>query len=288
MTVKFSRRLFLIVLFFSACRDSSLKGAPIILGTVSYGEGTEVINRYEGFKRYLEQQTRSIVELEPAFSENKALERIRSEAWSLVFAPPGLATIAMTEYQYIPLLPLDGISALRSVIVVRQDSPFQDLKSLAGQTIALGQIGSATGYYLPIFNLYGLYLDKILFLSTPRAILENVAQVKAAAGALSIKQFHTYQKYFKLGTFRILFTDDHKVPPGVVLIAPSISPNRREEIFQILNNTPSLLANEAGFVPNTPVPDYQYMISVVERVRSIFPETRNLDTENIRLFPSPE
>ena len=288
MTVKFSRRLFLIVLFLSACRGSSLQGVPLVLGTVSYGEGTEVINQYEGFKHYLERETRSLVELEPAFNENKALERIRSEAWSLVFAPPGLATIAMTEYKYIPLLPLDGISALRSVIVVRQDSPFQDLKSLAGQTIALGQIGSATGYYLPIFNLYGLYLDKILFLSTPKSILENVAQGKAAAGALSIEQFNTYQKQFKLGTFRILFTDDHKVPPGVVLIAPSISPNRREEIFQILNNTPSLLANEAGFVPNAPVPNYQYMISVVERVRSIFPETRNLDTENIRLFPSPE
>jgi phosphonate transport system substrate-binding protein len=285
--VKFSRRVFLILLFLSACQASSLKGDPLILGTVSYGEGEEVINQYEGFKQYLEQQTRSLVELEPAFNENKAIERIRSQAWSLVFAPPGLAAIAMSQYQYIPLLPLDGISTLRSVIIVRKDSPFQELKSLTGQTIALGQIGSATGYYFPIFNLYGLTVAELLFSPTPKAILENVAQGRAAAGALSMEQFNNYQTQFKAGTFRILFTDTHSVPSGVVLIAPNIPQQRQEEILKILNDTPSMIANEAGFVPHAPVPNYKYMISVVERVRSIFPEATELHSRNIRLFPSP-
>lgn len=285
--MKLSRRLFLITLVVQACQNPSLKGEPLVIGTVSYNEGNEVLNQYESFKHYLEQQTRSLVELEPAFNEKKALERIRSQAWSLVFAPPGLATIAMTKYQYIPLLPLDGISNLRSVIVVRQDSSFQDLKSLSNQTIALGEIGSATGYYWPIFNLYGLTLGQILFLSTPKSILESIAQGGAVAGALSLEQFKTYQTQFPLGTFRILFTDVHNVPPGVVLIVSTIPPQRRQEILQILNDTPSAIANEAGFVPNSPVPDYQYMISVVERVRAIFPETPpDLNNKNIRLFPS--
>ncbi|EAZ91653.1 phosphate/phosphite/phosphonate ABC transporter substrate-binding protein [Crocosphaera chwakensis] len=255
-----------------------------MIGTLSYGQGNEIINQYQTFTSYLEKQTRSLVELEPAFNEKKALERIRSQAWSLVFAPPGLATIAMTEHGYIPLLPLEGIGNLRSVIVVRQDSPFQTLKALADQTIALGQIGSATGYYFPIFNLYGLTIDKIFFLSTPKAILESVAQGKAVAGSLSLEEFKTYQSQFPFGTFRLLFTDTHNVPPGVVLIAPSISAHRTEEILQILNDTPSAIANEAGFVPHSPVPDYTYMISVVERVRNIFPETTQFSTENVRLY----
>ena len=284
--MKLSRRLFLITLFVQACYSNSLKGEPLVVGTVSYGQGNEVINQYESFKRYLEQQTRSLVEFEPAFNEQKALERIRSQAWSLVFAPPGLATIAMTQYQYIPLLPLEGISNLRSVIVVRKDSPFQTLKDLTGQAIALGQVGSATGYYFPIFNLYGLTIGKILFLSTPKAILDSIAQGQVAAGALSMEEFKTYQSQFQFGTFRLLFTDAHSVPSGVILIAPSMTEQRKAEILKILNDTPSVIANEAGIVPHTPVPDYSYMISVVERVRKIFPETNQLDTENVRLFSS--
>ncbi len=287
--MKLSRRLFLMLLFLCACETSSLKGEPLVIGTVSYGEGERILNQYEDFKSYLEENTRSLVQLEPAFSENKALERIRSQAWSLVFAPPGLAVIAMTQYQYIPLLPFDGTNTLRSVIIVRQDSPFQDLKSLTNQTIALGQIGSATGYYFPIFNLYGLVVKKLLFLPTPKSILENVAQGRAAAGALSLKQFKIYQTQFPLGTFRILFTDTHPVPSGVVLIANSIKKYRQEEILHTLNNTPSAIANQVGLILNTPVPNYNYMISVVERVRSIFRETNKLRTnkihrENIRLF----
>ncbi|PSF37745.1 phosphonate ABC transporter substrate-binding protein [Aphanothece hegewaldii CCALA 016] len=284
--MRFSRRLFIVFLFFSACQASSLKGDPLVIGSVSYGQGEQAINQYEAFKQYLEQQTRSLIELEPAFNENKALERIRSQAWSLVFAPPGLAAIAMSQYQYKPLLPLDGISTLRSVIVVRQDSPFQDLKSLTGKAIALGQIGSATGYYFPIFNLYGLTIAELHFLPTPKSILEAVADGRVAAGSLSMEQFKTYKTQFKLNTFRILFTDSHSVPSGVVLIAPNLSPSRQEEIFKILNDTPSMIALEAGFVPNAPVPNYDYMISVVERVRGIFPEANHLETQNVRLFPS--
>lgn len=284
--MRLSRCLFIVCLFLYACQASSLKGDPIVLGTVSYGEGEQAINQYEDFKHYLEQQTRSLVELEPAFNENKALERIRSQAWSLVFAPPGLAAIAMSQYQYTPLLPLDGISTLRSVIVVRQDSPFQDLKSLTGQVIGLGQIGSATGYYFPIFNLYGLTIAELVFLPTPKSILEAIADGSVAAGSLSMEQFNSYKTQFNSTTFRILFTDSHSVPSGVILIAPNISPSRREEILKILNDTPSMIANEAGFVTNAPVPDYDYMISVVERVRGIFPEATHLQTKNIRLFPS--
>lgn len=284
--MRFSRRLFLVFLFLSACQASSLKGEPLVLGTVSYGEGEQTLSQYEAFKQYLEQQTRSLVELEPAFNENKALERIRSQAWSIIFAPPGLAAIAMSQYQYIPLLPLDGVSTLRSVIVVREDSPFQDIKSLSGQAIALGQIGSATGYYFPIFNLYGLTIAEFVFLPTPKAILEAISSGRVAAGSLSIEQFKAYKSQFIRTNFRILHTDSHSVPSGVVLISPNIA-NRQAEILNILNDTPSIIANEAGFVPNAPVPDYGYMISVVERVRGIFPETANLQAKNIRLFPSP-
>jgi len=39
-----------------------------------------------------------------------------------------------------------------------------------------------------------------------------------------------------------------------------------------MSEAPSSLAAEAGYIPNAPLPDYRYMISVVKRVRGFFPD----------------
>ena len=46
--------------------------------------------------------------MEPAFNELKAVEQIERGVWSIVFAPPGLAAIAMSKQQYIPIFPMQG------------------------------------------------------------------------------------------------------------------------------------------------------------------------------------
>jgi phosphonate transport system substrate-binding protein len=145
------------------------------------------------------------------------------------------------------------------------------LKELRNQTVALGQPGSATGYFFPIYNLYGLTLSELMLAPTPKTVLEWVAQGKATAGALSREEFNSYSQLSQI-QFRVLHIDPHDVPTGVVLIAPTIERNLREQIRQIMNQAPSIVAQEAGFVPNGPLPDYRYMISVVKRVRSIFPD----------------
>jgi phosphonate transport system substrate-binding protein len=283
--VGLSRRLFLLSLFLTACAKTSEKTEDVqfTIGTVSYEEGEVAIEQYEEFKDYFAQQTRLFVQLEPTFNENKALERIKLQAWSLIFAPPGLAAIAISQHKYIPLLPLEGINNLRSVIVVKSNSPYQNLQSLTNTVVALGQQGSATGYYLPIFNLYGLTLAEIAFLPTPKAVLETVANDKAAAGALSLDEFDRYKKQIDRTEFRILFTDPHNVPSGGILVSPNVSEKRQQEILKILQETPSQIADRAEFVPRGSIPDYQYLISVVERVKSIFPTVDTMQ-KPVRLF----
>ncbi len=222
-------------------------------------------------------------------NEGIALERIQSQQWSLVFAPPGLTAIAISQYQYTPLLPLIGVQNLRSVLVVREDSPIQDIGAIAGKSVALGKPGSATGYYLPIFNLYGLTLSELIFPPTPKAILEAVSQGKVAVGAVSQEEFNTYKSQTNPFNLRILFSDPHNVPSGVILISPTIERNYQESIRKILSETPSTVAEVVGFVTNAPVPDYKYMISVVERVRAIFPGDAKasialLQQKPVRLF----
>lgn len=48
-----------------------------------------------------------------------------------------------------------------------------------------------------------------------------------------------------------------------------------------MNDAPSSLAQEVGYVPNGQVPNYKYMISVVDRVSSI---TSKLQSKPVRLF----
>jgi phosphonate transport system substrate-binding protein len=288
--VSLSRRWFLSLMLLSACGvQSSPRNRSLVVGAVSYEEGSKSLEQYNRFKQYLSERTQSLVQLEPTLNESIAIEHIRNQAWSLVLAPPGLSAIAIAQHQYTPLLPLVGVQNLRSVLVVRQDSPIQKIGEIAGKTIALGKPGSATGYYFPVFNLYGLTLSELIFPPTPKAILEAVAQGQAAVGAVSMEEFNTYKSQVSPVNLRILFTDPHKVPSGALLISPKIERNYQESLRKILTETPSVIAEEAGFVTNAPVPDYQYMISVVERVRSIFPGDTSksvalLQQKPVRLF----
>ena len=172
MQRKVSRRLFLASLLLAACSTQSRSSSrrQFVLGTVSYGSGEKMIAQYDHLIRYLQEKLQARVQLEPAYNERKALERLQSQAWSIVFAPPGLAAIAMTKYRYLPVAPIAGVSSLVSVLVVQKNSLYQTLESLASKILAIGQPGSAVGYYFPIFNLYGLTLASLEIPGTPKAI----------------------------------------------------------------------------------------------------------------------
>lgn len=272
MYLRFARLLlYLLLAIASACQSTSTQNrGQIVIGVISYGQGEQSLNQYADFERYLSENTKARIEIEPAFSENKAIERIKNHGWSLVFAPPGIAAIAIADYYYLPLFPIQ-MGNLRSILVVRDTSPIRELKQLQGKTVALGQPGSATGYYLPIYNLHGLTLAEILFAPTPKNVLELVAQGKAEVGAVSLAELRLYSSQFKQVKFRVLFTDPHQVPPGVVLIKPEVERNRQEQIRQVMRAVPLTIAQTSGYIPDQAVPDYQYMISVVKRVRAIAP-----------------
>ncbi|WP_373528265.1 phosphate/phosphite/phosphonate ABC transporter substrate-binding protein [Nostoc sp.] len=284
MFLRFPRRLFLFHLLgftFASCQSTRKFEGALTVGVINYGGGEQIINQYAKFNSYLGEKTNAYIQLEPAFNENRAVERLEARAWSLVFAPPGIAAIAIARYQYVPLFPLIGISNLRSIFVVRKDSPITELKQLQGQTVALGQLGSATGYYFPLYNLYGITLADILFAPTPKAALELVAQGKAIACAVSEAELSLHGSQFSPTEFRILFKDPHYVPLGVVLIGPNVERNRQESIRKVMSDSPSGLAQEVGYVTNGQVPDYKYMISVVDRVNSI---SSKLQKKPIQLF----
>jgi phosphonate transport system substrate-binding protein len=239
------------------------------IGIVTYDEGARSIDQYSRFQEYLAGQLKSIIELEPALNELKALERIQRRIWSLVFAPPGLAALAIANQQYIPLFALEGTVNSRSLLVVLNDSPYEQIVDLNGKALALGQRGSATGYYLPIYDLYGLTLKEVLFGTTPKAILELVDQGKVAAGALSKEEFEQHSREFSSQRFRILHTSSQAIPPGAVLLGPDVERNRQEEIVLAMETAPPNIIAEAGYIANSSAANYEFLIEVVKRVQPI-------------------
>jgi phosphonate transport system substrate-binding protein len=275
------RFLLLSVLILAVgCRSiSPSSSGRLSIGVISFGESDRSVEQYSELKDYLGGELKSLVELEPAYNELKALEEINRKRWDIVFAPPGLAAIAISQAQYMPLFPIEGGLRTRSVIVVLKDNPIEDLRQLAGKTVALGQPGSATGYYLPIYNLYGLTLAEVRFAATPKIVLELIANQEVAAGAMSLAEFNQYRSEFPGVRFRILYTDSHIVPSGAVLVSPDLDPAQKDKIRETLTKVSPAVASSAGYITNAPPPDYQYLIAVVDRVVPI--------AERIKQKPAP-
>ena len=266
----FSRRLFLLTLLFllTACRTAAIpKPGKLTIGVVSYGEGEQSIKQYAPLVNYLSTELKTIIELEPVYNEVQALEKIKRKTWSLVLAPPGLTALAISEAQYLPLFPLEGLEKTRSVIVVRQESSVKKLSGLSDQVIALGQPGSATGYYLPIQNFSGLTLAEVRFAPTPKTVLQWIENKKVVAGALSLAELQRYRSDFSQTKFRILHSDS--VPPGAILVGPKVEQYQQEQIRKALKSASPTVAAAAGYLPNAQVPDYKKLIEVVARVKRI-------------------
>lgn len=241
------------------------------IGIVSYGQNDISSKQFEALKQYLGTELNSFIELEPTYNEIKALQQISAKKWDLVFAPPGLAAIAISQYDYEPIMPLEGRDKTRSVIIVKDNSPYQERKDLAGEIITLGQKGSATGYYLPLYNLYGLNFAEVLYAPTPQNVLQWIDEGKTAAGALSLAEYNLYRRDFPADTFRILYLDRHKIPAGAILVSDRIERNQEAQILSTLSTTPSFIYSSAGFLPKQKLPDYNYLIKVIDRVQEISP-----------------
>jgi phosphonate transport system substrate-binding protein len=239
------------------------------IGVVSYGEGAGSIDKFQRLKEYLEKKTNSIVELEPAYNELQAIEQIHGQRWDLVFAPPGLVAIALGQDRYIPLFPLATISSTgRALLIVRADSPIQSLGDLSNKVIALGEKGSAAGYYIPLYDLYGLTLNEVRFASVPKETLEWLSQGKVEAGALSEADFEQYRKEFSSTNFRILHTS-RLIPSGAVLLGPNIDRNRQELIRQTMSEASADITADTGYLPTSPPIDYKTFVELVGKVRPL-------------------
>lgn len=238
----------------------------LTIGVVNLDRGAQSLEQYAKFKAYLGKELNSIIELEPTYNEIHALNQVKQQNWDIVFAPPGVAAIAVSQARYEPIFAMEGGFKNRSVIVVRQESSLQKLGDLAGKVVALGQPGSATGYYFPLFNLYGLTLAQVKFADTPPMVLQWLADRTVDAGAVSQDEFNRYRSQFPPQTFRVLETDDHPVPSGSVLLNPNLEARLQAQIKGAMAQVSPAIAASAGYLLAVPPPHYDEMITIINKI----------------------
>ncbi|MEY2831201.1 MAG: hypothetical protein RLZZ574_459 [Cyanobacteriota bacterium] len=262
------------------CASRSPSGSKLVIGVVSYDAGASSVDKYENFQNYLAAQTKSIVELEPAFNELTAVEEVKRGVWSIVFAPPGLAAIAIKQQNYLPIFSMAGLRNVRSVIVVNNNR-LQNLDNLSNNIVALGQPGSAAGYYLPLYDLYGLTLKEVRFAPTPKTVLQWLSQGEVDAGALSEADFELYHHEFEQKGLRILHTT-RSAPPSIVLLRSSINAKSRQQIIEAMKAAAPSTIGDAGYLPDATIPNYEQFIKIVEKVRPL--ETQVQEKPAVLIF----
>lgn len=269
------RRLTALVLPFtllgtlgSACSpEETTSNNRLTIGVVSYGETEVSLERYQRFQNFLAEQTKAPVDLEVAYNELKAVQEIDRSNWDIVFAPPGLAAIA-DRRGYTQLFPLENQGRAQfGLIVVRADSDVDELSDLQDQVVALGERGSAAGYYVPLYDLYGLTLQEVRFAPTPKTVLDWLDAEDVVAGALSETEFEKHKSDFDANTFRVLHRS-RAIPPGVVIMGV-VERNQAEHVTQIMREAPADIASDARYIPGASPPPYDHFVHLVDKVRPL-------------------
>ncbi|MEO0708442.1 MAG: PhnD/SsuA/transferrin family substrate-binding protein [Cyanobacteria bacterium J06649_5] len=270
--------LSLVMISAAGCANVDTESTDkMTIGVVSYGDSEVSLEQYQRFQTYLAEETKIAFELEVAYNELQAVQQVESGNWSLVFAPPGLAVIAGKQ-GYSQLFTLDDANkSEHSLIVVPEDSSIETLTDLAYKTVGMGEPGSAAGYYLPLYNLYGLTLAEVQFAPTPKTLLNWVEEGTVAAGAISEKDFEQHKGQFTGTPFRVLHQSKRNIPAGVVMLG-IVERGKGEFVKRVMQEAPSNITSDAKYVPTATLPNYGDMVKVVERVKPL--------EEQVRLVPA--
>jgi phosphonate transport system substrate-binding protein len=77
--------------------------------------------------------------------------------------------------------------------------------------------------------------------------------------------FERHKSDFPSTQYRVLHTS-RWIPPGLVLLGPTVERNLQEQIEQAMRNAPADITADAGYVPTAALPNYKLFTELVEKV----------------------
>ena len=223
--VKFSLSVLLIA---CALPGRAAAGQTLEFAILPYLPTATILERYKPLRDYLERRFREPVSIVSAPDYASFIERTQRGEYAFVITIAHAARLAEVEAGYRPML-RPGWDTY-ATLLVRKDSPYQDIKDLRGKIIA------TPGPYAIVSQLGGNWLSQVglkpgrdVFLRTSithTTALHAVVAGDADAGFVSNRAFVAAKSDLK-GQLRSLGQSKESGGPGVVYMAhPSIPAQR--------------------------------------------------------------
>lgn len=219
----------------------------------------------------------------PSPGSVRARQALESKTWELAFtATSGVSVVAVdNNYQFAARM-FPEMTETRSVLYVRQDSPIRSIADINSQTrVALGDFNNALGFFMPVYDLYGKSFNLSRGNRGSR-IPDMVLQGKVDVGA------GNENRISKIPNLRIIHTS-RDLPTSGVYLAPTLTPQERKEIAQILLAAPTVLQRQTHYGAGDPIDytEYRRINQRVEEVTSCTSWPENNDLKQISLFCRP-
>jgi serine/threonine protein kinase len=217
-----------------------------------------------------------IIEGDKSLSYQEVKKRLAAKKWDIVFArSPMIARFSQKQsYSYLAGM-FPGSPTYKSGIFVKANSPIRSINDIKSNTVvALGDFNSASGFYMPVYDLYGkTFSAKIARNQSPRSM---VSEGKAEVGTVAIGD----QLKPNNPEFRIIHTS-RNIPGSGVYLSPQFA-SQHEQIKQVLLAASKSITKKVNY-GDVPEPNYTEFDKITDRVDSII-ECVDFDKSPVNLF----
>jgi ABC-type phosphate/phosphonate transport system substrate-binding protein len=261
-----------------------LQKTPLVIGflTAPHHNLYPKDHFYLAFENYLKKELGiNVIDVRIKFgnaiSYQEIKKKIADKEWDIIFAhsPMNSWTAKSNGYAWLGRQSLQNRAYYYSVLFVKADSPIRSIADIKPTTtIALGYIGSASSFHVPLSDLYGKHLSITLGHSHEK-IQELVRSGKADIGA-SIQHIEGNPEW------RVIHRSK-AIPVSGIFVSPKLSPSDQDRIKQIFRQASGDIKNMIGF-EESPEISYESMGAVSDKVEKLMKCTNYFDKNPVKLY----
>jgi phosphonate transport system substrate-binding protein len=204
------------------------------------------------------------LEVQPIQSKAIGRRGLLNGSWDFAFLSPSLTVMALQQQQtpYTAIRTLGLRVGSRSSILVPEGSSIRGYGDLNGARLGLLQKGDLLGYYLPIYNLYGVRLAGIRYGSDFEALARELA-----AGTIDAMVWDAKQTPMPKGT-RLGAVDPHRIPAGALVMRSTLNDSDYRSMLSVLDDNAFQLPTSMGYSSGS-IPDRRSYYHVTRIVRDV-------------------
>lgn len=229
--------------------------APLRMALIPGGDAVSEMARYEPIVEYLEGEIGREVELFVCSDYSAVVVALKQGSCDIARMGPFSYLLGVQEAKCEIIArgvrKKTGKATYESHIIARGDSGIKTLADLKGKDFAFLDVGSATGYLLPMamFKKAGIEPDEDLtyfFAGSHPAVIEAVLQGKVDAGATNDQRMDTalVEGVFAEGEIVTVVKSD-PIPTSPTVVRAGLAPELKDRIKQAYLSMPPELAELA-------------------------------------------